>query len=459
VSQAAEQHGSASTAPGAAQAGGRSGLAFAYVTTLFFGWGFVTAVIDPLIPAVRSIFTLNYTESMLTQFAWFIAYGLVSLPAAAILARMGYVPAIVAALAAMVGGCLLIPLATHADLYPGVLAALFVIASGVTLLQVAANPLVAVLGRPDHSHFRLTLSQAFNSLGHVIGPYLGSAIMLSGGVFGVNAALDQAASREQSLRSIDMQFLIVAAFFAALGLFIWLVRGRIAKAAPPTDPKQAAPWRAFQSGWAVFGALAIFLYVGAEVAIASIMINFLLHIDFVDFLASNGFVDMLAGLGMVSASTEAPEIAGKVLGLCYWGGAMVGRFVGSWLLTRLPAGALLGVFATIAGCLCIVATQISGPVGGIAALSVGFFNSIMFPTIFTLTLDRSTAPTAATSGLLVAAIVGGAFLPLATGAVADVANLSVSFAVPLAAYVGVFAFAIAAARKPSAKPMAAASMS
>lgn len=155
--------------------------AFIIVTTLFFAWGFVTSLIDPLVATVKGVFQLSYTEAMLTQFAWFIAYGVVSLPAAAVLMRLGYSRAIILALSAMLAGCLIVPLATHADFYPGVLLALFVIASGVTLLQVAANPLSAALGAAESASFRLTLSQAFNSLGTVIGPYLGATIMLSGG--------------------------------------------------------------------------------------------------------------------------------------------------------------------------------------------------------------------------------------------------------------------------------------
>ncbi len=428
------------------QKGPTAVAAFACVTTLFFAWGFVTSIIDPLIPAVKSVFTLNYAESMLTQFAWFIAYGVVSLPAAAILARLGFVGSIIAALVAMVLGCLMVPAATMLDLYPGVLLALFVIASGVTLLQVAANPLVAVLGAPERSHFRLTLSQAFNSLGTVIGPYLGATIMLSGGLFGADIALDHAANRAETLRSIDTQFLLVAGFFAALALFIWAVRGRIAAAAPPREPGVAAPWRAFTSGWALFGALAIFLYVGAEVAIASVMINFLVDIDFIAFLRDVGFVDMLARAGLVDPTSPAEEIAGKTLGLCYWGGAMVGRFAGSWLLTKINAGVLLTIAAAIACGLCLFVAQSTGAGGGVAALSVGFFNSIMFPTIFTLTLARASAPTPAVSGLLCMAIVGGAVIPPLMGMAADSIGLARAYFVPLVAYLGIAVFAAAAAR-------------
>jgi FHS family L-fucose permease-like MFS transporter len=401
-----------------------SGAAFATVTTLFFAWGFVTSVIDPLVASVKAVFHLNYTEAMLTQFSWFIAYGVVSLPAAAILSRLGYSASILAALGAMLVGCLMIPAATALGLYPGVLAALFVIASGVTLLQVAANPLSAALGRPERSHFRLTLSQAFNSLGTVLGPRLGAGVMLAGGVFAAGAASDHAVSRAQSLRAIDLAFLVVGAFFLAVGALIWSARKRIDDAAPDKSAIAGAPWAAFKSGWAMFGALAIFLYVGSEVSIGSMLTNFL-H-------------DNIAGISM--------QNAGEMVSF-YWGGAMVGRFLGSALLTRAPAGLLLSAAALCAAAFCFAVTQLGGGAGAYVALTIGFFNSIMFPVIFTLTLERSSAPVSATSGLLCMAIVGGAALPVASGKIADLASsLTPAFFVPMAGYLGVALFAIAASR-------------
>jgi FHS family L-fucose permease-like MFS transporter len=401
-----------------------SGAAFAYVTTLFFAWGFVTSVIDPLVASVRAVFHLNYTEAMLTQFAWFIAYGVVSIPAAAILSRLGYSASILAALGAMVFGCLMIPVATSLDLYPGVLAALFVIASGVTLLQVAANPLSAALGEPKHSHFRLTLSQAFNSLGTVLGPRLGASVMLAGGVFAAGASADHAVSRAQSLNSIDQAFLIVGAFFLAVGLLIWSARKRIDAAAPHKSTMVGTPWAAFRSGWALFGGAAIFLYVGSEVSIGSMLTNFL-H-------------DNVGGISMQSA--------GEMVSF-YWLGAMVGRFIGSALLTRAPAGVLLAIAALCAAALCFAVTQLGGATGAYVALTIGLFNSIMFPVIFTLTLERSTAPASATSGLLCMAIVGGAALPVLSGKIADLAaSLTPAFFVPMAGYLGILLFALAASR-------------
>ena len=401
-----------------------AGLAFAYVTTLFFAWGFVTSLIDPLVAAVGKVFDLTLTQALLTAFAWFIAYGVASLPAAWILSRWGYSRSIVGALALMVAGCLIVPVSTMADWYPGVLIALFVIASGVTLLQVAANPLAAALGSRKHSHFRLTFSQAFNSLGTTIGPILGSSLLLTGGVFAAGAVVTEA-TRGESLRSIDFAFLAIGAFFAVLAFFIWTARKRINDAAAAFPTETASPLSAFKSPWAVFGCLAIFLYVGSEVTIGGVLTNFL-HGD--DILG----LDLAAAGHMVAF---------------YWGGAMVGRFVGSALLTFVKAGVVLTVATLAAAVLCLVVTQTGGTTAAYAALAIGFFNSVMFPTIFTLTLERSSAKPAATSGLLVFGIIGGAILPILGGRLADSAgSISPAFYVPLAGYLLLTIFAVSAAR-------------
>jgi FHS family L-fucose permease-like MFS transporter len=396
------------------------------VTTLFFAWGFITQTIDPLIASVRAIFSLTYTEALLTQFAYFMAYGVVSLPAAALVSRVGYGKAIVFALITMIVGCLVIPLATHLGTYEIVLIALFIIASGVTVLQVAANPLASALGPPEKSHFRLLLAQTFNSLGTVIAPYLGSAIMLSGGIFAATAgAADDGARRVESLRSIDTAFLIIVAMLGLLTLLILSCRKRMEAAAPTlVDGPKTSVFTALSSRWAVLGAAAIFLYVGAEVAIGSVLINFLHQPDVLDVPL---------------------ERAGKLLSF-YWGGAFVGRILGSILLTRVQAWRLLTLFAIVAAVLCLTVSQSSGGVSAYSALAIGLFNSIMFPVIFTLTLERSTASQAATSGLLCMAIVGGALLPLLVGWLADHSSLHVSFFVPMVAYAIISTFAFAAGR-------------
>jgi len=409
--------------------------AFATVTTLFFMWGFVTASIDPLVPSVKAVFSLTYAESMLTQFAFFLAYGVISIPAAVVLEKSGYARTILLALGAMLVGCLLMPVATHFNAYWFVLIALFVIAGGITQLQVAANPLAALLGPAKASHFRLTLSQTFNSLGTVLAPIIGSYLILRDGVFGGVAS---AAARAATLRNVDTQFLAIAVILVLLGLFLWRQR-RLLRIPHEMDDANASPLAAFTSRWALFGGLAIFLYVGAEVSIGSILINFLhapaiMNVSFAE--------------------------AGRLLSF-YWGGAMVGRALGSAVLIRAPADRVLAAAAVVAMLLCLVVTQQSGlatllfgsvkagQVAGIAAIAVGFFNSIMFPTIFTLTMERSDAPTPSTSGLLCMAIVGGAILPVITGYTADHAGLTLAFFVPLVSYVCIAIFALAgASRRP-----------
>jgi MFS transporter, FHS family, L-fucose permease len=402
--------------------------AFMAVTTLFFAWGFITSMIDPLIPSVRAVFSLTYAQSMLTQFAFFLAYGVVSLPGAALVARLGYLRAVICSLGAMLVGCLIIPLATQVDHYELVLLALFVIASGITVLQVAANPLAAALGAPNRSHLRLVLSQAFNSLGTVIGPFLGSMLMLHGGMFdSAGGAASKEAMRAVSLRSIDTSFLLIAAMLGALTLFIWAFRRRFEDAPPPAHAQDSL-LAALRSQWALLGAGAIFLYVGAEVSVGSNLINFLHQGDVLD---------------------ATPERAGKLVSL-YWGGAMVGRFAGSVLLARFRAVRLLSINAFVAAVLCLAVSQGVGGFAAVCALAIGIFNSIMFPNIFTLTLERSTASAAATSGLLCMAIVGGAILPPATGLIADSipapAGLHAAFLLPMVAYILICAFAITAAK-------------
>jgi len=401
---------------------------FIAITTLFFAWGAITQLVDPLVASVRAIFSLSYTEALLTQFAYFLAYGVISLPGAAMVARVGYGRSIVIALVTMIVGCLIIPLATYLGTYEIVLVALFIIASGVTVLQVAANPLASALGPQNKSHFRLLLAQTFNSLGTVVAPFVGSAIMLTGGIFAAGGgAADEVTRRAASLRSIDTAFFIIVVMLALLTVLIIAFRKRMEAVAPTLATGTATPvLSALGSRWAVLGAAAIFLYVGAEVSIGSILINFMHQKDVLDF---------------------SLEQAGKYLSF-YWGGAFVGRILGSIVLLRAPAWRMLMLVAGVAALLCLAVSQSAGHVSGYAALAIGLFNSIMFPVIFTLTLERSTASQAATSGLLCMAIVGGAILPLLVGLVGDSVGLHASFIVPMIAYAAICLFAFAAGRAP-----------
>lgn len=404
----------------------RTSSAFVIVTTLFFAWGFTTSLIDPLVASVKAIFSLTDVEAQLSASAFFIAYGLMSFPAAAFLSRVRAVRCLLLSLTLMLIGCLVMLGAVELELYALLLCGLFVLASGITGLQVAANPLAAALGPPEKSHFRLTLSQAFNSLGTFIGPYCGALLFLEGVEIkeGVNITAEV---RATALAGIDRAFFWIAVLIGLLALFIFVSRRVLSAASPAstsTPLNVAALLRdALSSRWAVLGGGAIFLYVGAEVAIGTQMALFL-----------NG-QDIL-GLPL--------QDAGKLVSL-YWGGAMVGRLIGTLLLTRVSAARLLAVFAAVNAAICAIVISTSGELAGYAALSMGLFNSVMFPLIFSLTLERSTASAAATSGFLCFSIVGGAAIPPLVGLVSQHSSYSFAFIVPALCYTLLVGFAVMAA--------------
>ena len=426
--------------------------AYAIVTCLFFAWGFITSLIDPLVAAVKGIFTLTDFQAQAAAFAFFAAYGVMSFPAAALLARLKPIPTILAALSMMIAGCLVMLAAANLAMFTLVLLGLFILASGITILQVAANPLAAALGDPRHSHLRLTLSQTFNSLGTFIGPLLGAHLFLAG-IEVKEGAIVTKEVRASALAGIDSAYFWICGLIAALTLFFWLSRSVVAGAAAPLPTAGrrgigSLVADAFSSRWAMFGGLAIFLYVGAEVAIGTQMALFL-NSD-----AIWGHSDAAFGvpvLGYAMGSDGIPGVSlqetGKAVAF-YWGGAMVGRFLGSGLLTVVRADRLLALFTAIAAAMCLYVFAVGGVTAGFVALSIGLFNSIMFPVIFTLTLERSTASAEATSGLLCTAIVGGAVLPLLVGLVSERSSYATAFIVPALCYATLCAFARAAARKP-----------
>ena len=403
--------------------------AFIAVTLLFFAWGFITSLIDPLVAAVKGIFTLSDTQAQLSAFAFFIAYGVVSFPAAAIIAKWRAVPSILIALAMMVVACLIMLGAANIANYNLVLLGLFVLASGITVLQVAANPLAAALGDPAKSHFRLTLSQTFNSFGTIIGPALGASLFLSGVEVADGVALTEEV-RANALAGIDRAYFWICGLLIALLAFFFISRKKVAAAAPAIGSGKSLPalvGEAFSSKWAVIGAGAIFLYVGAEVAIGTQMALFL--------NSENTW-----GIGL--------QEAGALVSF-YWGGAFVGRLAGTALLYFFKASRLLALFASIACFMCLYVFLIGGVTAGYVALAIGLFNSIMFPVIFTLTLERSSASEEATSGLLCTGIIGGAFIPLLVGAVSDATSYTVAFLVPAACYALIAGFGFATRRPPA----------
>ncbi|WP_052071797.1 MFS transporter [Sphingopyxis sp. MWB1] len=450
----------AGQSPQAATGRSTAMAAFAAVTVLFFAWGFITSMIDPLVAAVKGIFTLSDAEAQLSAFAFFIAYGVMSFPAAALIARVHSVPSILTALGTMVAGCLVMLAAANMAIYPLVLAGLFMLAAGITILQVAANPLAAALGDPKWSHFRLTFSQTFNSFGTFLGPLVGAHLFLEGVEVKDGETISESV-RAQALAGIDVAYFWICGLIIALLLFFWVSRRIVDNAVPPAPIGSRASMgelirEAFSSKWALLGGLAIFLYVGAEVAIGTQMALFL-NSDAVWGQSDAPFGVPLLGFAMGSDGVTGVSLqeAGKAVAF-YWGGAMVGRAIGSAVLALAPAARLLAMVTAIACILCLYIVFAGGVSAGFVALSIGLVNSIMFPLIFTLTLERSTARAEATSGLLCTAIIGGAIIPVAVGALSDSMGYAMAFILPALCYLLLCGFAMIAGRTP---PRAAAAAS
>jgi FHS family L-fucose permease-like MFS transporter len=392
------------------------------LTTLFFMWGFLTSLNDILIPHLKSIFSLNYTLSMLVQFVFFFAYFVVSIPAGKIIHTIGYKKGIVIGLiTAGIGSFLFYPAAGF-RLYVLFLIALFILAAGITILQVAANPYVSILGKPETASSRLNLTQAFNSLGTTVAPLFGSYFILSVAVKTseelskmspeeINAyKLAEAAAVQVPYLGIAVTLFLIAAIFA------WLKLPNIKDEGKENGTINHNYDHLHKTAWGykhlVLGAVAIFVYVGAEVSIGSFLVNYLSQ----DFIA-----------GMPAA------MAGKYVSF-YWGGAMVGRFIGSAVLRKIEPRKMLAFNALLAAILVSVSMFTTGMIAMWSILGVGLFNSIMFPTIFTLALRGLGKHTSEGSGILCAAIVGGALIPLLQGIFADNFGIHHAFFIPVICY-------------------------
>jgi len=384
--------------------------AMAMVTTLFFMWGFLTALNDILVPHLKSIFDLNYTRVMLINSAFFGSYFVFAIPAGLVIEKIGYKRTMVVGLLIMAVGALLF-----------VLAALIVLAAGVTALQVAANPYVTVLGPARTASSRLNLTQAFNSLGTTIAPYVGGMLILaaaplsSGELDKLSAAARQA-YRLQEASTVKIPYIGIAVALTALALAIAmfnLPRIETTREFRPMGETDAAARDLWKQRQLVLGALAIFLYVGAEVAIGSFLINY--------FTQPNiGNMTVKAAAGLVSL---------------YWFSAMIGRFIGAAGLQKLSTRAVLGTVAVVA-CLLVVTSILShGWLAMATIILVGLFNSVMFPSIFTLGVEGLGPLTAKGSGLMVQAIVGGAIIPVAEGALADHIGIHHAFILPALCYI------------------------
>lgn len=398
------------------------------VVALFFLWGFSTVLIDTLVPRFKALFSLDYAEVLLTQFAFFLAYFIVSIPAGMLVTRIGYVRSIVLGLAVMTAGCLLFVPASAAALYPPFLVALFVLGAGISVLQVAANPLIAQLGDAASSHSRLNLAQAFNSLGTFVGPFFGTWLIL-GRAQGTPAGTLSVAQRLREAHTLQLPFLIIAAVLAvttAIFALFWKHHSRGAAQREGRVQLRDA-FALLRRARTALGALAIFVYVGAEVTIGSVMINYLMSPH---------------TLGLTAVR------AGPLVSI-YWGGAMVGRLIGAGLLRRVNASVLLTACAIGAGVLVSLSALSAGMVAAAAALAVGLCNSIMFPTIFSLSIEGLGPRTPQGAALLCLAIVGGALVPRLAGEIADLTSLSVALFVPVVCYICIALFG-ALTRTPAA---------
>lgn len=405
-----------SASPQPSQANRTTGkLILSLVVFLFFLRGFVTVLLYSLVPKLRSLFALSYAEVMLTQLCFFLGYFVFSLPAAYAVKRLGYLRAIILGLAIMILGCLILSPSMMLGQYRGFLAALFVIAAGITLSQVADNPLIAVLGTARGSCSRLTLAQAFNSLGTTVAPLAVAWLIFTPGQRPLQSL---AGIRALDLQAIQSPFFLVAGVLAVVGSIFWFNRNYPMPRTSAIQRKTSYRSALFANRRFLFGAIAIFLYVGAEVSIGSIMTSYLMQ------------------PAMLSVSAYR---ASQLLTL-YWGGAMCGRFVGSALLRIVPAGLALSVCGAFGAFLAILSSSLTGPAAAAAIIAIGLFNSIMFPTIFALALEGLGDATPEGSGILCTAIVGGAVVPEITGITADMRGLSIALLVPAACYFWITAY-------------------
>lgn len=406
-----------------------------FVFALFFIFGGITSLNDVIIPKLKELFTLNYTQAMLVQFCFFTAYLIIGIPGAQLVKKIGYMRGAAVGLLTMMTGCLVFIPASSTATYGLFLLALFVLASGIVVVQVVSNPLISLLGPPKTVHSRLTFAQAFNSLGTTIFPRVGSLIIL-GGLAGVTAAqlagsaLDQ--YRTDETRAIVHTYIGLAFALAVIAAAVWAFRNKL--------PGEKHDHSSALAGFSLlsrtrfgFGALCIFLYVGAEVSIGSLIVNYLMQKDVLSITAA---------------------AAGKMISF-YWGGAMVGRFVGSYFLRILSPGKILATLATGAILLILISANTHGETSAFTLLAIGLMNSVMFPTIFSLACEKLGPRAADGSGIINIAIFGGAVVPLLTGFLADTSgSLHFALLLPAVCYAIIATFGIYA-RRPAEGPVMA----
>ncbi len=418
--------------------------AFITVTVLFFLWGFITVLVDSLVPRLKDVFELSYFQAGLVQFAFFLAYLVISVPAGALLSRIGYQKGIIVGLGTMAVGCLLFYPAASERVFWIFLVAYFTLAGGITILQVAANPYVSVLGSEDGASSRLNLSQAFNSLGTAIAPIIGASFLLSDTIKSSEEILglteiDRSSYYVSEASAVQTPFLYIASFIGLLALmFVFIKLPTILEKSPV-----GGYGKLLKNKIVMMGALGIFVYVGAEVAIGSYLVNYFTSMNLSEVILQNETMKYIAEslLNTDLNSIDPKAIVGAFV-LFYWSGAMVGRFIGAYLTKIMAPTKVLSVFAFLAVLMLLISMNTGGLTAMWSILAVGLFNSIMFPTIFALTIDGLGDLKPQASGLLCMAIVGGAVIPPAYGFLTDNVGFKVALLLVIACYLYILFFGI-----------------
>ena len=413
--------------------------AFIFLTTLFFLWGFITVLVDSLVPRLKDVFEMSYAKTVLVQFAFFVAFFVFSLPAGAILAKIGYKKGIVLGLLTMALGCLLFYPAAEYRMFSVFLIGYFTLAGGITILQVAANPYVALLGSEDGASSRLNLSQAFNSLGTTIAPVVGALFLLSDSVktseeINLLSELDKTNYYVAEAATVQTPFLWIAFSITILAIIFAFINLPIVMEKVP----KGGYGKLLKNKAMLLGALGIFVYVGAEVSIGSFLVNYFSDMNLGVVVSQNetmmNIANTIASTFNKTFTDSDPKSLLGIFVIFYWGGAMIGRFIGSYLTKIMAPGKVLAIFATLAIVMILISINTVGLLSMWSILAVGLFNSIMFPTIFTLSLEGLGDLKAQASGLLCMAIVGGAVIPFIFGSLIDGFGFKTAFILAIICY-------------------------
>lgn len=413
--------------------------ALIFLTTLFFLWGFITVLVDSLVPRLKDVFEMSYAKTVLVQFAFFTAFFVISVPAGAILSKIGYRKGIVLGLIIMALGCLLFYPAAEYRNFTIFLIGYFTLAGGITVLQVAANPYVALLGSEDGASSRLNLSQAFNSLGTTIAPVVGALFLLSDSVktseeIYALSAIEKVDYYAAEAATVQTPFLLIATFIGVLAvIFAFIQLPKVMQESP-----KGGYISLLRNKLMLMGAIGIFVYVGAEVAIGSFLVNYFDDMNLAVIVAENemmmNIANTIASTFNKSFSNSDPKSLLGIFIIFYWGGAMLGRFIGAYLTKIIAPGKVLSIFALLAIVMIAISITTNGLISMWSILAVGLFNSIMFPTIFTLTLEGLGDLKAQASGLLCMAIVGGAIIPFVFGGFIDQFGFKIAFILTMLCY-------------------------